>query len=1022
MKRFLVIIGCCLALADVATAAEQEASPPAVMNFVTRRGDKLFDGEQEFRFISFNIPNLMVIEDAYDFTKPNPWRWPDEFEIEDALESVRQMGGRVARTYVLSVYREGSDMGDYVHVRKPGEFNEEGFRALDKVVEIARRKGIRVIIPFVDQAKWWGGIGEYAAFRGREPKDFWTDRQITADFKATIAHLINRKNIYTGVAYRDEPAIFGWETGNEIDPPPEWTREIAAFIKQLDPNHLVIDGKSLKGVPLASLDDPNVDVITTHHYPWGEDHDFTRAIRAAHGLTKGKKAYFVGEFGFVELPHIAAAIKTVVDDGISGALLWSLRMHRREGGFYWHMEVGTGRNIYKAFHWPGFASGDRYDERAVLQLMHKQAYAIQGIALPRLEPPASPTLLPIERANAISWQGSAGASSYSIWRTGDPNGPWQEIAPSISDAETQYQPLFNDHSAIPGEKYWYRVVAKNSAGQSAPSNVVGPVIPDCRTLVDECRDLSLTNSTVGNLMLATENARTVQEDCHRIALDRDAAIVYRTNGPIANWRIFLFARDQNTRLDFSLSRDGKTFETVECRQQAFPSTQTVYGYLVPILLTGTNTMKDATHLKIARSKDAINSQTQPDSDKSTTTESPVQIARVEIDFDSLAARDRAAKKTPAVLGAPVNPAVFVWGDQNLDRVLASIDAAAEQGNRRLNVVVTILTDLTQDLRVKTFGQIRGEPPQYQSYNDRMRVELEAALRKVFARMNAHSMDIYVLPHIDAGGDVRTWRNWVDFDPLTPYGGQSYNSLMLDTIADALEDVAGQDTRIELALSGEMGTSLFKYPASYREIIKRLRQRSKLKQLKIGISLNHGGIAGHGNPTGADDIRLSAPQRDEVQALIHDCDFVGMSFYRPVSPKPTTEDFVSGIEHFMGEFHELGLSVPTTKTMHFSEVGIGGGRLVKGAASVQKAVDAPWEGTADPQRNPWRSTEMVTLRRHYHHALLDFLRRQPAQWRVSAAFFWSMGSWDPQGFQHKDFADREIMAEIERHNRALAEVD
>ena len=38
-------------------------------------------------------------------------------------------------------------------------------------------------------------------------------------------------------------------------------------------------------------------------------------------------------------------------------------MHRREGGFYWHMEVGTGRNIYKAFHWPGFASGDRYDER-----------------------------------------------------------------------------------------------------------------------------------------------------------------------------------------------------------------------------------------------------------------------------------------------------------------------------------------------------------------------------------------------------------------------------------------------------------------------------------------------------------------------------------------------------------------------------------------------------------------------------------------------------------------------------------
>ena len=114
-------------------------------------------------------------------------------------------------------YREGSDMGDCVHVRRPGEFNEEGFRALDKVIEVARRKGIRVIIPFVDQAKWWGGIGEYAAFRGKPADAFWTDPQIIDDFKATVRYLLTRKNTYTGVAYRDEPAIFGWETGNEID-------------------------------------------------------------------------------------------------------------------------------------------------------------------------------------------------------------------------------------------------------------------------------------------------------------------------------------------------------------------------------------------------------------------------------------------------------------------------------------------------------------------------------------------------------------------------------------------------------------------------------------------------------------------------------------------------------------------------------------------------------------------------------------------------------------------------------------
>ena len=272
----------------LAVARAERARP----NFITRRGDQLFDGDRPFRFISFNIPNLMVIEDAYEFTRPNPWRWPDEFEIEDALESVRQMGGQVVRTYVVSVHREGSDMGEFVHVRGPGEFNEEGFRALDKVVEVARRKGIRVIIPFVDQHKWWGGIGEYAAFRGKPAEAFWTDRQIIDDFKATVRHLITRKNTYTGVAYRDEPAIFGWETGNEIDSTPEWTREIAAYIKQLDPNHLVIDGKSLHGVPTESLDDPNIDVITTHHYPWGDDHDFAQADSRGARAHEGQEGVF----------------------------------------------------------------------------------------------------------------------------------------------------------------------------------------------------------------------------------------------------------------------------------------------------------------------------------------------------------------------------------------------------------------------------------------------------------------------------------------------------------------------------------------------------------------------------------------------------------------------------------------------------------------------------------------------------------------------------------------------------------
>jgi endo-1,4-beta-mannosidase len=111
------------------------------------------------------------------------------------------------RTYVISVFREGSDMGKTVHVLGPGEFNEEGFRALDKVLEVANRKGVRVLIPLVDNWKWMGGAPQYAAFRGKRAEAFWNDPQLIADFKQTIEYVVNRKNTYTGIRYRDDKAI-----------------------------------------------------------------------------------------------------------------------------------------------------------------------------------------------------------------------------------------------------------------------------------------------------------------------------------------------------------------------------------------------------------------------------------------------------------------------------------------------------------------------------------------------------------------------------------------------------------------------------------------------------------------------------------------------------------------------------------------------------------------------------------------------------------------------------------------------
>jgi mannan endo-1,4-beta-mannosidase len=602
----------CLSLLSQATFAEE-----VLETFVTRRGDQLFADGKPLRFVSFNIPNLLVIEDAYSFTKPNPWRWPDEFEIEDALESVRQMGGLVVRTYTISVLREGSDMGKTVHVLGPGEFNEEGFRALDKVLEVANRKGIRVLVPLVDNWKWMGGVPQYAAFRGKPEAAFWSDPEIIADFKKTIEYVLNRKNTYTGVRYRDDPAIFGWETGNEIDATADWTREIAAYIRDQDPNHLIVDGRSLHGVEPWQLAEPNTDVITTHHYPHGLS-SFVPAIRAARATTKGKKPYVVGEFGFVPTPEIKAVLDTVVMDDVAGTLLWSLRFHRREGGFYWHMEVGTGGNFYKAYHWPGFASGAAYDEREVLALMREKGFEIQNLAVPALVPPAPPRLLPIEHPSVLSWQGSAGAASYDVERAPTADGPWNVVGDNVSDADVQNRPLFSDTSAEPGVAYFYRVTARNAAGASAPSNTAGPVIAANRTLVDECRDWKLLADRSGQATLRTDNVRQVQEDAHRFELGAGATVTYQLDEPISAFRIGIFADQAEAPIEVSGSADGTSFQKLPIERKAFSTGEGDYGYLIPIMIYGVATEEGQRHLRIAN--------------PAPKGMQPVQISRVELDY------------------------------------------------------------------------------------------------------------------------------------------------------------------------------------------------------------------------------------------------------------------------------------------------------------------------------------------------------------------------------------------------------
>ncbi|HEY6806480.1 MAG TPA: cellulase family glycosylhydrolase [Pyrinomonadaceae bacterium] len=554
-------------------------------HFITRSGNKLMEGDKEYRFISFNIPNLHLVEDNMAFEAQNEWRFPDEFEITDALTTIKQMGGRAARMYVISICRKTGPNAIPCHVKKPGEFNEDAFRALDKVLEVANRVGVRVIIPFVDNWKWWGGAEQYAEYRDKTAADFWTDPDVIDDFKKTVSFVLNRRNTYTGTLYKDDKAVLAWETGNEIYCPYSWTKQIAAHIKSLDSNHLVWDGLYIgnREIQPGALEDPNIDIVSSHHYP-GENRgadQMVADIRKFREQIGGKKVYIVGEFGFIPPPDIRKVLDTVISEGLSGAMIWSLRYHNRDGGFYWHSEPASA-SLYNPYHYPGFPSGESWNETATLKVMREKAFEIRGMKEPPLEIPPAPKLLPISSVAAISWQGSVGALSYDVERATEINGPWTVVGKDVDDTWVRYRPLFSDPSVEIGKSYFYRVRAKNASGSSGPSNIVGPVQVNEFTLVDELIDFGKLFAREGNVTLETANARPYKEDPHRLKASVGASITYKTEKPLHSATVLALMEATQVDPEFYVSSDGKTFAKVAARVSSFPTAINLYGYKLPV--------------------------------------------------------------------------------------------------------------------------------------------------------------------------------------------------------------------------------------------------------------------------------------------------------------------------------------------------------------------------------------------------------------------------------------------------------
>jgi len=562
-------------------------------HFITVDGQRLMDGDEPFRFVSFNVPTLLYVEDEMAFEVTNPYDLPTEWELRDLFRTVVQTGGRVVRAYTIPVRNADFPAEAVTYVEAPGQFNETAFRAMDRALALAAEHGVRVIVPLVNNWPWMGGRPNYAAFRGKPPDAFWTDRQLIDDFKRTIQYVLTRTNTVTGVAYRDDPTILAWETGNELQNPPEWALEIGAYIKQLDPNHLLIDGYHASHhddhdawIQPYTLDSPLFDIVSTHHYePSGVD--MVRNLKRTVAMIGGRKPLLLGEFGFISTTGVQEVLDYVLDEpAIAGALIWSLRRHHEDGGFYHHTEP-IGHGLYRAYHWPGFDAGEAYDERAVLALMRDRAFAIQGQVAPRLQPPAAPVLIPFRDSPVFSWRGSAGAAAYDVQRSASKGGPWRTVAWNVDDIATPGFALFSDTTAAPGQSYFYRVLARNRAGISPPSGAFGPVAVDYLTRVDDARNLGMVADARG-ITVRSGDQRSFKEAHSRLHGEPGAWLSYTAPGVLRELRLFAYEQPAadgtapQPALRLSTSKDALTWTPADAGLQRYPSPEKNYEYLVPV--------------------------------------------------------------------------------------------------------------------------------------------------------------------------------------------------------------------------------------------------------------------------------------------------------------------------------------------------------------------------------------------------------------------------------------------------------
>jgi len=195
--------------------------------------------------------------------------------VTEILDKAKYLNINVIRTWANM---EGGSTGVWINnnsgghhnlfeIGTAGNYSEDMFAALDWVISEASKRDIRLQLVLVNNWNDYGGMRWYVQQSPTTNKtfenltdysndsywlfhdQFYTDENAKTYYRNFINHTLNRNNTVTGVLYKNDPTIFAWLLANEPRAKSDgtgskqyiinWTKNMTAYIKSIDTNHLV---------------------------------------------------------------------------------------------------------------------------------------------------------------------------------------------------------------------------------------------------------------------------------------------------------------------------------------------------------------------------------------------------------------------------------------------------------------------------------------------------------------------------------------------------------------------------------------------------------------------------------------------------------------------------------------------------------------------------------------------------------------------------------------------------------------